>query len=174
MSENKKGKKIMKSMQKQYGKKKGEEVFYASLNKKKIKVFKEIGYKTYEDKVYINKEGADRIYIGSEKVNGKKEIVIRKKGKYQSDIEQLDEIMRSGYTSAAGEALRERRRILRVHLSTCCRRRPANDHLPTRSGTSPDRHRTGYSVCEENSPTSDRARHSHRVEPGLQIRFDYR
>ena len=32
-----KGKKIMKSMKKQYGKKKGEAVFYASKNKKKIK-----------------------------------------------------------------------------------------------------------------------------------------
>ena len=32
-----KGKKIMKSMKKQYGKKKGEQVFYATLNKKKIK-----------------------------------------------------------------------------------------------------------------------------------------
>jgi len=32
-----KGKKIMKSMKKQYGKKKGEKVFYASKNKKKIK-----------------------------------------------------------------------------------------------------------------------------------------
>jgi len=31
-----KGKKIMKSMQKQYGKKKGEQVFYASVNKGKI------------------------------------------------------------------------------------------------------------------------------------------
>ena len=35
---NKKGKKIMKSMREQYGKKRGEQVFYASLNKKKIKV----------------------------------------------------------------------------------------------------------------------------------------
>ena len=34
---NKKGKKITKSMKKQYGKKRGEQVFYASLNKKKIK-----------------------------------------------------------------------------------------------------------------------------------------
>ena len=34
---NTKGKKIMKSMKKQYGKKRGEQVFYASLNKKKIK-----------------------------------------------------------------------------------------------------------------------------------------
>ena len=33
----KKGKKIMKSMKKQYGAKRGEQVFYASLNKKKIK-----------------------------------------------------------------------------------------------------------------------------------------
>ena len=33
----KKGKKIMKSMKKQYGTKRGEQVFYASLNKKKIK-----------------------------------------------------------------------------------------------------------------------------------------
>ena len=40
---NKKGKKIMKSMKKQYGKKKGEEVFYASLNKKKIKGVKKRG-----------------------------------------------------------------------------------------------------------------------------------
>ena len=32
-----KGKKIMKSMKKQYGKKKGETVFYASKNKGKIK-----------------------------------------------------------------------------------------------------------------------------------------
>ena len=34
---NKKGKKIMKSMKKQYGKKKGETVFYASHNKGVIK-----------------------------------------------------------------------------------------------------------------------------------------
>ena len=34
---NKKGKKIMKSMKEQYGKKRGKQVFYASLNKKKIK-----------------------------------------------------------------------------------------------------------------------------------------
>ena len=34
---NNKGKKIMTSMKKQYGKKRGEQVFYASLNKKKIK-----------------------------------------------------------------------------------------------------------------------------------------
>ena len=34
---NKKGKKIMKSMKNQYGVKRGEQVFYASLNKKKIK-----------------------------------------------------------------------------------------------------------------------------------------
>ena len=32
-----KGKKIMKSIKKQYGNKKGEAVFYASKNKKKIK-----------------------------------------------------------------------------------------------------------------------------------------
>ena len=34
---NEKGKKIMKSMKKQYGKKKGETVFYASKNKGAIK-----------------------------------------------------------------------------------------------------------------------------------------
>ena len=34
---NKKGKKIMKSMKKQYGAKRGEQEFYATLNKKKIK-----------------------------------------------------------------------------------------------------------------------------------------
>ena len=34
---NKKGKKIMKSMKNRYGKKKGEQVFYASKNKGKIK-----------------------------------------------------------------------------------------------------------------------------------------
>ena len=34
---NTKGKNIIKSMKKQYGKKKGEAVFYASKNKKKIK-----------------------------------------------------------------------------------------------------------------------------------------
>ena len=34
---NKKGKKIMKSMKDQYGKKRCEQVFYSSLNKKKIK-----------------------------------------------------------------------------------------------------------------------------------------
>jgi len=33
----KKGKKIMKSMKKQYGKKRGEQVFYATKNKGKIK-----------------------------------------------------------------------------------------------------------------------------------------
>ena len=37
MALNKKGKKIMKSMKKQYGKKRGEQVFYVTLNKKKIK-----------------------------------------------------------------------------------------------------------------------------------------
>lgn len=41
------------------------------------------------------------------------------KEKYQSDIEQLDEIMRSGYTSAEGEVFRERRRSLREKLSQC-------------------------------------------------------
>ena len=34
---NKKGKKIMKSMKKQYGTKRGEQVFYATKNKGKIK-----------------------------------------------------------------------------------------------------------------------------------------
>ena len=34
---NEKGKKIMKSMKEQYGKKRGEQVFYASKNKKVIK-----------------------------------------------------------------------------------------------------------------------------------------
>ena len=34
---NEKGQKIMKSMKKQYGSKRGEQVFYASLNKGKIK-----------------------------------------------------------------------------------------------------------------------------------------
>lgn len=34
---NKKGKKIMSEMKKEYGKKKGESVFYATLNKCKIK-----------------------------------------------------------------------------------------------------------------------------------------
>ena len=34
---NKKGKKIMKSKKKQYGEKRGKQVFYASVNKKKIK-----------------------------------------------------------------------------------------------------------------------------------------
>jgi hypothetical protein len=33
----KKGKKVMKAMEKTYGKKKGEQVFYASKNKGKIK-----------------------------------------------------------------------------------------------------------------------------------------
>ena len=37
MPVNEKGKKIMKSMKKQYGKKKGETVFYASRNKGVIK-----------------------------------------------------------------------------------------------------------------------------------------
>ena len=37
---NKKGKKIMKSMKDQYGKKRGEQVFYASLNKKKLRELK--------------------------------------------------------------------------------------------------------------------------------------
>ena len=40
---NTKGKKIMKSMKKQYGKIKGELVFYASLYKKKIKGVKKRG-----------------------------------------------------------------------------------------------------------------------------------
>ena len=34
---NKKGKKILKSMKKTYGKKKGKNVFYASINKGKVK-----------------------------------------------------------------------------------------------------------------------------------------
>lgn len=34
---NKKGKKIMSAMKKEYGKKKGESVFYATMNKGKIK-----------------------------------------------------------------------------------------------------------------------------------------
>lgn len=34
---NKKGKKIMKAMEHEYGKKKGKEVFYASVNKGKVK-----------------------------------------------------------------------------------------------------------------------------------------
>ena len=37
MQLNEKGKKIMKSMRKQYGKKRGEQVFYASKNKGTIK-----------------------------------------------------------------------------------------------------------------------------------------
>jgi len=37
MALTKKGKKIMKSMKKQYGKKRGEQVFYATKNKGKIK-----------------------------------------------------------------------------------------------------------------------------------------
>ena len=42
---NKKGKKIMKSMKKQYGKKKGEKIFYASKNKGVIKgVKKAVSY----------------------------------------------------------------------------------------------------------------------------------
>ena len=39
---NKKGKKIMKSMKKQYGAKRGEQVFYATLNKKKLRELKKI------------------------------------------------------------------------------------------------------------------------------------
>ena len=39
---NKKGKKIMKSMKEQYGKKRSNQVFYASLNKKKIKGVKKV------------------------------------------------------------------------------------------------------------------------------------
>jgi hypothetical protein len=41
---NKKGKKIMKSMKKQYGKKKGEKIFYASKNKGVIKGVKKGAY----------------------------------------------------------------------------------------------------------------------------------
>ena len=37
MTLTKKGKKIMRSMKKQYGKKRGEQVFYATKNKGKIK-----------------------------------------------------------------------------------------------------------------------------------------
>ena len=37
---NKKGKKILKSMKKTYGKKKGKNVFYASINKGKVKTVK--------------------------------------------------------------------------------------------------------------------------------------
>ena len=40
---NKKGKKIMNSMKKKFGIKRGEQVFYASLNKKKIKGVKKRG-----------------------------------------------------------------------------------------------------------------------------------
>ena len=38
----KKGKKIMRSMKKQYGKKRGEQVFYATKNKGKIKGVKKV------------------------------------------------------------------------------------------------------------------------------------
>ena len=54
-----KGKKIMKSMKKQYGKKKGEQVFYASKNKGKIKrVDKKIVFKKTKS-------------VGSDKVGGR-------------------------------------------------------------------------------------------------------
>ena len=43
MALNKKGKKIMKCMKKQYGKKRGEQVFYASKNKGIIKGVKKRG-----------------------------------------------------------------------------------------------------------------------------------
>ena len=49
---NKKGKKIMKSMKKQYGKKRGEQVFYATLNKKKLRELKKHNGK---DSTSINK-----------------------------------------------------------------------------------------------------------------------
>ncbi len=46
---NKKGKKIMKSMKKQYGKKKGEKIFYASKNKGVIKEKRSINAKTRQN-----------------------------------------------------------------------------------------------------------------------------
>ena len=51
---NKKGKKIMKSMKKQYGKKRGEQVFYATLNKKKI-------LKSKNESMFIPKGAIHRI-----------------------------------------------------------------------------------------------------------------
>ena len=45
---NEKGKKIMKSMKKQYGKKKGEKIFYASKNKGVIKGVKK-GANSYDE-----------------------------------------------------------------------------------------------------------------------------
>jgi uncharacterized ion transporter superfamily protein YfcC len=47
---NKKGKKIIKSMKKQYGKKKGEKIFYASKNKGVIKLAVSAGSKIYANK----------------------------------------------------------------------------------------------------------------------------
>ena len=49
---NKKGKKIMKSMKKQYGAKRGEQVFYATLNKKKLR---ELRKNNGKDSASINK-----------------------------------------------------------------------------------------------------------------------
>ena len=48
---NKKGKKIMKSMKKQYGKKKGEKIFYASKHKGVIKGVKKGAYMQKLDKI---------------------------------------------------------------------------------------------------------------------------
>ena len=45
-----KGKKILKSMEKTYGKKKAEEVFYASINKRKISGVEEIDNKLGRNK----------------------------------------------------------------------------------------------------------------------------
>ena len=45
-----KGKKILGSMQKKYGKDKGEEVFYASINKRKISGVEEIDNKLGRNK----------------------------------------------------------------------------------------------------------------------------
>ena len=50
---NKKGKKIMKSMKKQYGKKRGEKIFYASKNKGVIKGVKNGNEGAF--KILINK-----------------------------------------------------------------------------------------------------------------------
>ena len=72
-----KGKKIMKSMKEQYGKKKGEDVFYASVNKgkikgvEKVKMGKEIKKKKNKSEMKDNPEDRFGEYRRSKASKGK-------------------------------------------------------------------------------------------------------
>jgi hypothetical protein len=70
----KKGKKIMKNMKKQYGKEKGDRVFYASANKKRIKGVhaEDIDkYTTPEEKEFLKEY--DNAYLSTDYQHGFKD-----------------------------------------------------------------------------------------------------